>query len=90
MSELSYKHDPDNGCIELMVNEKIITTWVCDGGDPEVEFADFKKIYHAGQEVLQNQLKWAYCDKICSDSIVGLDSCDDYRGWVLSLTDLVE
>ena len=49
MSELSYNHDPDNGCIELMVNKEIIATWVCDGGDPEVEFADFKKIYHSGQ-----------------------------------------
>lgn len=49
MSELSYKHDPDNGLIELMVNKEIIATWVCDGGDPEVEFTDFKKIYHAGQ-----------------------------------------
>lgn len=49
MSELSYKHDTDNGLIELMANKEIIATWVCDGGDPEVEFANFKKIYRAGQ-----------------------------------------
>ena len=51
MSELSYNHDPDNGCIELMVNKKVIATWVCYGDDPELEFADFKKIYAAGQEI---------------------------------------
>lgn len=49
MSELSYKHDAENSCIEIMLDGKEVVTWVCDGGDPEVEFSDFKKIYEAGK-----------------------------------------
>lgn len=30
---------------------------------------------------LSDKLKWAYCKEIGSDSIVGLDSCDDYKYW---------
>lgn len=36
-------------------------------------------------QVLADQLKWAYCKEIGSDSIVGLDSCDNYRDWMLDL-----
>lgn len=49
MSELSYNHDKDTGLIELMVNGSVIDIWSCDGGDPEIEFATFKKIHCAGQ-----------------------------------------
>jgi hypothetical protein len=34
---------------------------------------------------LENKLKWAYCTEKGADSIVGLDSCDDYRDWLKSL-----
>lgn len=37
------------------------------------------------QALLKNQLKWAYCRSIGSDSIVGLDSCDNYKGWLRNL-----
>jgi hypothetical protein len=30
---------------------------------------------------LSDKLKWAYCKEIGSDSIVGLDCCDDYKDW---------
>ena len=50
MDELSYKHTPDDGLIEIMVNGEIITTWVCDGVDPEIEFDEFKSIYNLGKE----------------------------------------
>lgn len=33
----------------------------------------------------EDKLKWAYCSIIGSDSIVGLDSCDDYKDWYSSL-----
>ena len=36
-------------------------------------------------EQLQNKLKWAYCNKIGSDSIIGLDSCDDFKDWIDNL-----
>ena len=36
-------------------------------------------------DALQDQLKWAYCEKIGSDSVIGLDSCDDYKDWLSSL-----
>lgn len=36
-------------------------------------------------EILQDKLKWAYCEKVGSDSIVGLDSCDNYKDWLLTL-----
>jgi hypothetical protein len=32
-----------------------------------------------------NKKKWAYCKEIGSDSIVGLDSCDDYKDWLSKL-----
>lgn len=35
--------------------------------------------------ILQDKLKRAYCEKIGSDSIVGLDSCDNYKDWLLNL-----
>jgi hypothetical protein len=35
---------------------------------------------------LEDKLKWAYCNKIGSDSIVGLDSCDDFKDWIDNLT----
>ena len=34
---------------------------------------------------LEDKLKWAYCKEIGSDSIVGLDSCDNYKEWLNSL-----
>jgi hypothetical protein len=34
---------------------------------------------------LENQLKHAYCGVVGADSIVGLDSCDDYKDWLASL-----
>ena len=34
---------------------------------------------------LEDQLKWAYCKHKGSDSIIGLDCCDDYRDWVAGL-----
>lgn len=30
----------------------------------------------------EDKKKWAYCKEIGSDSIVGLDSCDDYKDWL--------
>lgn len=36
-------------------------------------------------QVLQDQLKYAYCGIIGSDSIVGLGSCDDYKEWLSTL-----
>ena len=30
-------------------------------------------------------LKWAYCREIGSDSITGLDCCDNFRDWVSRL-----
>lgn len=54
MSELSYNHDPDNSCITIMLDGKEVVTWVCAGGDPEVEFSDFKKVYAAGKESASN------------------------------------
>ena len=33
-------------------------------------------------ENLETILKYAYCEKIGADSIVGLDCCDNYRDWV--------
>lgn len=36
-------------------------------------------------EDLQDKLKHAYCGIIGSDSIVGLDSCDNYKEWLQSL-----
>ena len=50
MPKLSYHHDTENSCIEIMIDGKEVVTWVCEGGDPEVEFSDFKTIFKAGQE----------------------------------------
>lgn len=36
-------------------------------------------------EALEDKLKWAYCREKGADSIVGLDSCDDYKDWVKTL-----
>ena len=36
---------------------------------------------------LEGQLKSAYCGVVGSDSIVGLDCCDDYRNWIDALGD---
>ena len=36
-------------------------------------------------EQLEGKLKWAYCNKIGSDSIIGLDSCDDFKDWIDNL-----
>ena len=44
-----------------------------------------KKITESIVNELQDKLKHAYCGIIGSDSIVGLDSCDDYKEWLASL-----
>ena len=49
MDELSYKHIPDDGLIEIMLNGKLMKTWVCDGVDPKAEFAEFETIYNLGK-----------------------------------------
>jgi len=36
-------------------------------------------------EVAIDKLKWAYCELIGSDSIDGLDCCDNYKDWLASL-----
>jgi hypothetical protein len=41
---------------------------------------------HKRALVLEDKLKWAYCEKKGSDSIVGLDCCDNYKDWLLKLT----
>ena len=48
----------------------------------------YETIYALEDEIkaLQDQLKHAYCGIIGSDSIVGLDSCDNYKEWLLTLT----
>jgi hypothetical protein len=35
---------------------------------------------------LEDLLKMAYCKEKGSDSIVGLDCCDDYRDWCATLS----
>ena len=37
-------------------------------------------------ESINDQLKMAYCGLIGSDSTIGLDSCDDYKEWLQTLT----
>jgi len=34
---------------------------------------------------MDEKLKWAYCKEIGSDSIIGLDCCDNYKDWVARL-----
>ena len=33
-------------------------------------------------------LKWAYCEAVGADSIVGLDCCDNYKDWLIGLSRL--
>ena len=33
-------------------------------------------------DALEDLLKHAYCGVVGSDSIIGLDCCDDYRDWL--------
>ena len=33
----------------------------------------------------EDKKKLAYCKEIGSDSIIGLDSCDDYKDWLSNL-----
>ena len=42
--------------------------------------------YSLENEALKCRLKRAYCDEVGADSIVGLDSCDDYKDWVKPLS----
>lgn len=55
----------------------------------KLKFA-YQTIMNMEAELLesQDQLKWAYCKKIGADSITGLDSCDDFKDWLLTLTSL--
>lgn len=48
MSELTYKYDEENGLIIFYIDGIFFDEWVCDGGDPEMEFKMFKGIYTAG------------------------------------------
>ena len=36
---------------------------------------------------LEDKLKWIYAKEKGSDSITGLDSCDDYRDWLSAIPD---
>lgn len=55
--------------------------------EPDDRSWEEEHIHHLNLDiqVLQDQLKHAYCGIIGSDSIVGLDSCDDYKEWLLTL-----
>jgi hypothetical protein len=37
-------------------------------------------------EQLETKLKWVYCNLIGSDSIIGIDSCADFKDWLENLT----
>jgi len=54
--------------------------WRCERPDEWIMDSFIRKA-----EKLEDQLKHAYCGIIGSDSIVGLDSCDNYKEWLLSL-----
>jgi len=48
MCELTYKYDDDNGLIMFYIDGIFFDEWLCDGGDPEMEFKLFRNIYTAG------------------------------------------
>ena len=49
------------------------------------EFADSKKSLSDCNSLLEDKLKRAYCLGVGSDSILGLDSCDNYKDWLSGL-----
>jgi hypothetical protein len=45
-----------------------------------------KRAISKSDPALEDLLKMAYCKEKGSDSIVGLDCCDDYRDWCATLS----
>lgn len=71
----------------LSAYEVIFTIAYSDEDQPSDELLDAAEYTRRGRRLaeLSDKLKWVYCKERGADSIIGLDSCDDYRDWLEAL-----
>ena len=62
-------------------------TQKCEAHIKQLE-AELARVNGEAKEQEVELLKWAYCEAVGADSIVGLDCCDNYKDWLIGLSRL--